>query len=269
MTLTYCYKYAPCASSVIDRVLTILEYKLFLSFSAPLSLSCECYSLENSRFVFKAQLFPEEIAAQLPTSNHDAAIMVDRILRLLSSYAIVTCRTVKDNGGKIRRRYGLAPASKFLVNNKAGESTGGLVVSINDKVLEEGRRHLTESVLSGGIPFNKAFGMNLFEYIRTDTRFTKVFNAGQSSSSSITVKKMLETYDGFESLGVVVDVGGGIGSTLKMIVSKYPSVRGINFDLPHVIADAPPIPGTPEFAFRRKVQTADIRSQESFIFVSS
>ena len=50
MTLSFCYKYAPCASSVMYRVLIVLEYKLFLSFST-LSLSSECYSLENTRFV--------------------------------------------------------------------------------------------------------------------------------------------------------------------------------------------------------------------------
>ncbi|KAK9122383.1 hypothetical protein Syun_020000 [Stephania yunnanensis] len=30
---------------------------------------------------------------------------------------------------------------------------------------------------------------------------------------------------------------------MKMLVSKYPQIKGINFDLPHVIADAPPYPG--------------------------
>jgi O-methyltransferase domain len=30
---------------------------------------------------------------------------------------------------------------------------------------------------------------------------------------------------------------------LNMITSKYPNIKGINFDLPHVIADAPPYPG--------------------------
>ena len=52
MTLSFCYKYGPCASSEMYRVLIVLEYKLFLFFSAPLSLSSECYSLENTRFVF-------------------------------------------------------------------------------------------------------------------------------------------------------------------------------------------------------------------------
>jgi hypothetical protein len=36
---------------------------------------------------------------------------------------------------------------------------------------------------------------------------------------------------------------GGTGAVLSMIVSKYPSIRGINFDLPHVIEDAPSFPG--------------------------
>lgn len=62
--------------------------------------------------------------------------------------------------------------------------------------------------------------------------------------STITMKKILETYKGFEGLNSVVDVGGGTGAVLSMIVSKYPSLKGINFDLPHVIEDAPTYPGT-------------------------
>ena len=212
-----------------------------------------------------AQLFPEEIVAQLPTANPDAAVMVDRILRFLSSYAVVTCRPVRDSGEKIRRRYGLAPASKFLTS----ESVGRLLLMTHDKIFMEGWNYITEAVLSGGMPFNKAFGTNLFEYLGTDTRFNKVFNAAMSNSSSITMKKVLETYDGFNGLGVVVDVGGGIGSTLKMIISKHPVVRGVNFDLPHVIADAPPIPGVRLIVFPRMRQALDIRLSESFIFVCS
>ncbi|TYH41042.1 hypothetical protein ES332_D12G289000v1 [Gossypium tomentosum] len=35
----------------------------------------------------------------------------------------------------------------------------------------------------------------------------------------------------------------GTGATLSMIVSKYPTIKGINFDLPHVIENAPTCPG--------------------------
>jgi caffeic acid 3-O-methyltransferase len=102
---------------------------------------------------------------------------------------------------------------------------------------------LKDAVLEGGIPFNKAHGMTSFEYHGKDLRFNKVFNKGMSDHSTITMKKILETYKGFEGLTSVVDVGGGTGAVLSMIVSKYPSIRGINFDLPHVIEDAPSYPG--------------------------
>ncbi|GAB4826072.1 Caffeic acid 3-O-methyltransferase [Ancistrocladus abbreviatus] len=62
------------------------------------------------------------------------------------------------------------------------------------------------------------------------------------------MKQILETYNGFKGLSSIVDVGGGSGATLNMIHSKYPEVRCINFDLPHVIEKAPSYPGVEHVA---------------------
>lgn len=86
--------------------------------------------------------------------------------------------------------------------------------------------------------------MTAFEYHGTDPRFNKVFNNGMSNHSTITMKRILDTYKGFEGLSTLVDVGGGTGATLNMIISKHPTIKGINFDLPHVIEDAPAYNGT-------------------------
>ncbi|KAM1270012.1 hypothetical protein EV2_002171 [Malus domestica] len=99
--------------------------------------------------------------------------------------------------------------------------------------------NLKDAVLEGGIPFNKAYGMTAFEYHGTDPRFNK----GMANHSTITMKNLLENYNGFEGLTSIVDVGGGTGIVLNMIVFKYPSIKGINFDLPYVIEDAPQYPG--------------------------
>ncbi|XP_057800775.1 caffeic acid 3-O-methyltransferase 1 isoform X1 [Salvia miltiorrhiza] len=186
---------------------------------------------------------PAEVAAQLPTTNEGAAVMLDRILRLLASYAILECRLKTLPDGGVQRLYGLAPVCKFLTKNDDGVSVAPLALMNQDKVLMESWYHLKDAVLDGEIPFNKAYGMSAFEYHGTDPRFNKVFNQGMSGHSTITMKKILETYKGFDGLNSVVDVGGGIGATLHMIVSKYPSIKGINFDLPHVIEDAPSYPG--------------------------
>ncbi|MBA0593573.1 hypothetical protein Gorai_010509, partial [Gossypium raimondii] len=126
---------------------------------------------------------------------------------------------------------------RFSVSQFSGE------VLIEPSCWTVSRYYLKDAVLDGGIPFNKAYGMTAFEYHGTDTRFNKVFNKGMSDHSTITMKKILDTYDGFQGLKTLVDVGGGTGATLSMIVSKYPTIKGINFDLPHVIEDAPSCPG--------------------------
>jgi hypothetical protein len=186
---------------------------------------------------------PAELAAQLPTKNPDAAVMLDRILRVLASYSVLNCTLRNLPDGSVVRLYGLAPVCKYLIKNSDGVSMAPLLLMNQDKVLMESWYYLKEAVLDGGIPFNKAYGMTAFDYHGTDPRFNKVFNQGMSNHSTITMKKILETYDGFEGLNTIVDVGGGIGATLNMILCKYPTIKGINFDLPHVIEDAPSYPG--------------------------
>jgi hypothetical protein len=53
----------------------------------------------------------------------------------------------------------------------------------------------------------------------------------------------LHKYEGFKHIKTLVDVGGGVGKTLGILVSSYPQMHGINFDQPHVVAYAPNIPG--------------------------
>ncbi|XP_020963079.1 flavone 3'-O-methyltransferase 1-like [Arachis ipaensis] len=101
------------------------------------------------------------------------------------------------------------------------------------------RSELKGAILEGGIPFNRAHGMHVFEYAKIDPRFNEVFNKTMVNSSTILMKRTLDLYNGFEHINKLVDVGGGVGNHLKLITSKYPHIHGINFDLPHVIECAP------------------------------
>ncbi|KAI3470896.1 hypothetical protein Pfo_027559 [Paulownia fortunei] len=186
---------------------------------------------------------PAELAAQLPTTNPEAHIMLDRILRLLTSCSVLNCTLKSLPDGGVERLYSLAPVCKFLTKTDDGVSLVPLLLLNQDKVYMDSWYQLKDAVLDGGTPFNKAHGMTLFEYHGTDPRFGNLFNQAMSNHSTIIMKKILETYDGFEGLKSLVDVGGGIGATLNMITSKYPSIKGINFDLPNVIEHAPSYPG--------------------------
>ncbi|KAG8086825.1 hypothetical protein GUJ93_ZPchr0010g7820 [Zizania palustris] len=189
-------------------------------------------------------LSPAEVADKLPSrANPAAADMVDRILRLLSSYNVVTCHMEEGKDGKLSRRYGPAPVCKWLTPNEDGVSMAALALMNQDKVLMESWYYLKEAVVDGGIPFNKAYGMTAFEYHGTDARFNRVFNEGMKNHSVIITKKLLDLYGGFDGVSTLVDVGGGVGATVHAITSRHPHIRGVNYDLPHVISEAPPFPG--------------------------
>uniref|UniRef100_A0A224X403 Caffeic acid O-methyltransferase n=1 Tax=Hypericum perforatum TaxID=65561 RepID=A0A224X403_HYPPE len=244
MSLTGETQLAP--TQVPDEEANLLAMQL-ASASVPAMVLKAAIELDLLEIIAKAGpgafLSPREIASQLPTKNPDAAVILDRILRLLASYSVVTCSPGSSPDGKVERLYGLAPVCKYLTKNEDDVSLAAFALLIQDKVLVDTWYNLKDVVLEGGIPFNKAHGMSSFEYHTKDSRYNKVFNNAMNDHSTIIMKKLLKTYDGFTGIKTVVDVGGGIGSSLNMVISKYPSIKGINFDLPHVIMDAPSYPG--------------------------
>uniref|UniRef100_A0A803M0C8 Uncharacterized protein n=1 Tax=Chenopodium quinoa TaxID=63459 RepID=A0A803M0C8_CHEQI len=190
-----------------------------------------------------AQLSSLEIASQLTTTNPDAAVVLDRLLRILANFTIVTFSNRVGPNGQVERVYGLGPVCQFLVKNGGGGSYSAFATLMYDKVVMNSWKHLKDAVLDGGVPFNLAHGMGVFDYLGTNSRFYNVFYDGMDHHSIMVSKKILDNYKGFEGISSLVDVGGATGVTLNMIIPKYPSIKGINFDLPHIIKDAPSFPG--------------------------
>ncbi|CAH1453318.1 unnamed protein product [Lactuca virosa] len=64
-------------------------------------------------------------------------------------------------------------------------------------------------------------------------------------TAKITMDAIISVYKGgFLGLKAsVVDVGGGTGVAISEFVKTYPHLKGINFDLPHVISTAPTYDG--------------------------
>lgn len=86
--------------------------------------------------------------------------------------------------------------------------------------------------------------MRAFKYISLDEQFSGMFNQAMSESSTMIMKKILEVYRGFNDVNTLVDIGGGLGTVQSLVTSKYPHIKGINFDLAVVLANAPFHPGT-------------------------
>ncbi|XP_075493409.1 caffeic acid 3-O-methyltransferase 2-like [Primulina tabacum] len=181
-----------------------------------------------------AFISPRELAAEIPTNNPEAHNMVDRILRLLASYSILNCRVKTLPDGSIERLYSLAPVCKFYTKNDDGVSLAPLLIMYQDRVHLETWYHLKDAILEGGVPFEKVYKMSTFEYHGTDPRFNIVFNRAMSNYSTIMMKKIVDTYEGFKGLRTLVDVGGmeHLGGDMFVSVPKGDAIiiKGVLHD---------------------------------------
>jgi hypothetical protein len=92
---------------------------------------------------------------------------------------------------------------------------------------------LVDCVRSGKTAIELASGeANWIEYYRQEPKRAAVFNAAMTALSNAHYTGVVDAYD-FRSIRKLVDVGGGHGRLLSMILTAHPKMRGVLFDLPH------------------------------------
>ncbi|XP_056164810.1 isoliquiritigenin 2'-O-methyltransferase-like [Syzygium oleosum] len=192
-----------------------------------------------------AYMSPAEVAAHLPARTPESPEILDRVLRCLSSHSLLTYKSETfDDGRTVERRYAISPVGKYYVKDEDGGSVGSLSLFAFHQATIDVWLQVKEAIVGGGGNlFQKVHGKTIFQYMKEDSSLNKYFNDAMAGLSATQMKKILEVYHGFDKITTLVDVGGGKGATLNMIVSKYPSIKGINFDLPQVIEHAPSYPG--------------------------
>ncbi|KAK7323372.1 hypothetical protein VNO77_26844 [Canavalia gladiata] len=185
-----------------------------------------------------------EIASQLPTQHPELTRNLDRMLCLLASHSLLICSTRPNKDSGIERLYQLSPISKYFVIDHNTPSLALLPSLISRRPIVEVLLNFKEILLDcDNNIFTKIHRMPIYQFKGRDPVWNDNFNEAIANLSIVEMIKILEIYNGFEGISLLVDVGGGIGQNLNMIISKYPSTKGINFDQPTVIQNAPAYPG--------------------------
>lgn len=107
------------------------------------------------------------------------------------------------------------------------------VNSINWKMFEE----LYHVIKTGKNASEKVLGMDVFEYLEKNPDRNEIYNQAMTNSSIMLSYAILSEYN-FSKAKNIIDIGGGQGILLAMILYKYKSIKGKVFDLPHVIEGA-------------------------------
>jgi hypothetical protein len=94
------------------------------------------------------------------------------------------------------------------------------------------------SLETGKPAMDKLFGMNLFEYLAQRPVEAAMFSESMVGIHGAEPPAVAAAYD-FSTLGTIVDVGGATGNMLAHILARHPQPRGVLFDRPHVVSEAP------------------------------
>ena len=160
-------------------------------------------------------------------ANEDALYRVLRSLSSLGVFEETGARTFANN---------LASAS---MRSGVPGSTQPMALWMSDPFHFRVYADIMHSVTTGQPAVEKTMGMPVFEYFPRNPELSEVFNDAMTAFSAFVVPAAIEAYD-FSGIGVLVDVAGGHGQVLASILAKHPRMRGVLFDLEHVIAGAVP-----------------------------
>jgi hypothetical protein len=115
---------------------------------------------------------------------------------------------------------------------------------------------MLHSVKTGEITIEHVHGKPVFEFFPENPEISELFNNGMTCLSKVVTPALLEAYN-FAGIHTLMDVAGGHGALLGAVLNKYPEMRGILVDLPHVIEGAKRLPENQALAARCEFQSAD------------
>ncbi|KAL4584807.1 hypothetical protein LXL04_009417 [Taraxacum kok-saghyz] len=175
-----------------------------------------------------------ELASELGCSCSSSSLY--RIMRFLIQYNIFQEKPISETSVG----YSQTPLSRLLTRD-ANHSMADLVLLETSPIMLAPWQKLSASVLGNGeSAFRAAHGDDLWKLAAGNPGHSKLIEDAMACDARMAVEAVIEGCpEVFEGLKTVVDVGGGDGTALKMIVEGSPWMKGINFDLPHVVSVAP------------------------------
>ncbi|KAH8490448.1 hypothetical protein H0E87_022837 [Populus deltoides] len=185
-----------------------------------------------------------QIASGINSPSSDMSYLA-RIMRYLVRKEIFTAHHPSDGGETL---FGLNQKSRLLMHDSERNLASLIIMQYTPWFLAPWHC-LSQCVKEGGTAFSKAHGCEMWDFASRNPEVNRIFNEAMACTSKIMMRAILSHYkDGFNNIRSLVDVAGGIGGHVAEIVRAYPHIKGMNFDLPHVLATAPKYEGVSHVA---------------------
>ena len=162
-----------------------------------------------------------DLAAE--TKTHPDALF--RLMRTLAAIGVF-----REDGD----RFALTPLGEFLRSDVAG-THAPMAAFIGRSNYWQAWGDLLHAVRTGGTAFDHVHGKTVWQYRAEHPEEAQIFDRAMGAGTERYADAVLDVFD-FSRFDTVVDIGGGDGSFLAKILRGHPSVCGILFDQPHIVA---------------------------------
>ena len=162
-----------------------------------------------------------------PTGTHAPSLY--RLMRTLANLGLLS------EGPN--QRFALTPLGEALQKGAPGAARATILTLAGDMFLN-GFGELLYSVQTGKSGFEKKLGMPVFDWLGQNQEMASLFSETMIGVHGAEPAAVAAAYE-FSELKTIVDVGGATGNLLTTVLGRAPGARGILYDLPHVVRDAP------------------------------
>ena len=169
-----------------------------------------------------------------------------RVMRTLAALGVFT-QDASD-------QFGLTPLGDSL-RTRSPASLRHLLIFIGDEQYRVAGE-LLHTVRTGETAYHRVYGMGHFERLGRDPAAAATFNAAMAEGTR-------RFGDPFASLPLngqrlAVDVGGGRGELLAILLRDRPAMKGVLYDLPQGVAEAAPFLASQGLADRVRIETGSM-----------
>nr|AKW47171.1 isoflavone 4'-O-methyltransferase [Pueraria montana var. lobata] len=131
--------------------------------------------------------------------------------------------------------YALTAASELLVKGTE-PYLAPMVECMLDPTLSASFHQMKKWVYEEDLSvFDISLGSNLWDFLTKNPAYNEIFNEAMASDSQMSNLALRDCKLVFEGLESIVDVGGGTGTTAKIICEAFPNLKCIVFDRPQVV----------------------------------
>ncbi len=152
------------------------------------------------------------------------------LYRLLRALASVGIFLEKPGGG-----FTLTHVASGLLSNAPGSQRAMAIMMGEEHYRAWG--DLLYSLRTGKPAFDEIYGKPIFAYLAEHPEQAKIFDAAMTGIHGPETQAMLNAYD-FSGFRTLVDVGGGNGSLLCVVLKRHPTLMAVLFDRADVVERA-------------------------------